>query len=387
MKTAIIATSRKEEERRVPIHPRHIELIPKKVRDELYFEQGYGESFGVSDNQISSMTGNEAVGRRKLLSGFHSFIITKPVEEDFKEVPDGSTVWGWVHSVQQSDVTQTAIRKKLTLVAWENMYYLNERCKTHIFQKNNEMAGYCGVQHALQLRGIDGYFGPERSATVLGFGSVSRGAIYALQGHGINRINVITMRPSHVVSDRIPGLQYMQMQKQADGTFVVKNSHNLWTPIIDELTQSDIIVNGVIQDPTNPSIFIQDYETKCFTKECLIVDISCDNKMGFSFAHPTDFSHPICQIGNILYYSVDHTPTLLWDSATWEISAGLLPYLPDFVQKKENPVLKRATDMRNGIILNKDILTFQNRSLHYPYTVLDAKQEKPKKPGNSSDCA
>ncbi|NLH64096.1 MAG: alanine dehydrogenase [Erysipelotrichaceae bacterium] len=379
MKTAIIATSRKEEEKRVPIHPEHIEFIPKTIRNELYFEQGYGESFGVSDNQISSMTGNEAVGRSKLLSSFHSVIITKPMLEDFKEVPDGSTVWGWIHSVQQSDITQTAIRKKLTLIAWENMYNLNERGMTHIFQKNNEMAGYCGVQHALQLRGIDGNFGPERSAIVLGFGSVSRGAIYALQGHGINRIKVITMRPSHVVSDRIPGLQYMQMQKQTDGTFMIRNSSNRWTPIIDELTQTDIIVNGVIQDPTNPSIFIQDHEIKCFTKECLIIDISCDNKMGFSFAHPTDFSHPICQIGNILYYAVDHIPTLLWNSATWEISTSLLPYLPDFVQKKENPVLKRATDMRHGIILNKDILAFQNRSHHYPYTVLDVQQTKPKK--------
>jgi hypothetical protein len=36
------------------------------------------------------------------------------------------------------------------------------------------MAGYCGVQHALQLRGIDGNYGPARKIYVLSLGPVSR---------------------------------------------------------------------------------------------------------------------------------------------------------------------------------------------------------------------
>jgi hypothetical protein len=30
---------------------------------------------------------------------------------------------------------------------------------------------------------------------------------------------------------------------------------------------------------------------------------------------------------NIHYYAVDHSPSLLWSSAPWEISQALLPHL------------------------------------------------------------
>ena len=54
----------------------------------------------------------------------------------------------------------------------------------HTFYKNNEMAGYCAVLHALQLKGIDGHYGNQRKVVIFSFGAVSRGAIYALKAHG-----------------------------------------------------------------------------------------------------------------------------------------------------------------------------------------------------------
>lgn len=369
MKTAIISTTFKDQEKRVPIHPKQIQNISPEIRQELYFETGYGVPFGVSDDEITSLTGNQTVSRNVLISEFPNVIITKPVQKDFEEMSNGGTVWGWIHSVEQRTVTQTAIDKKLTLIAWENMYYHNERGQVHIFQKNNEMAGYCGVQHALQLQGIDGNFGPERSAVILGFGSVSRGALNALKGHGINNISVISTRPSQLIIDQIPGVKYLQMEKQADGNFALKESNGEWTPLINELVKADIIVNGVLQDPDDPLIFVHQDEVACFTKECLIVDISCDEKMGFSFAIPTDFSHPITTIGNIHYYSVDNVPALLWNSATWEISNALLPFLADYVHRKSNSILSAATDIKNGVVMNPKIFSYQKRSIDYPFNI------------------
>ncbi len=50
--------------------------------------------------------------------------------------------------------------------------------------------------------------------------------------------------------------------------------------------------------------------------------------MGFSWARPTTFADPTFVVGdNVLYYAVDHSPSYLWDSATWEISEALLPFL------------------------------------------------------------
>jgi len=224
MNIAVIGTSRKENEKRVAIHPEHIRIIPENIRIHMFFEKEYGMPFGITDEEISSWTGNLPMDRKALFHNFKAIIIPKPIEEDFKEMQDGTIVWGWIHSVQQSNITQIAIEKKLTLIAWENMYNVGERSRIHIFQKNNEMAGYCGVQHALQLRGIDGNFGLQRKSVVLSFGSVSRGAIYALKGHGFQDITVLTQRAAHLVLDKIPGIKYKQIFKDKTGAWVPRHN-------------------------------------------------------------------------------------------------------------------------------------------------------------------
>jgi len=50
--------------------------------------------------------------------------------------------------------------------------------------------------------------------------------------------------------------------------------------------------------------------------------------MGFSWVRPTSFTEPTFKVGNnVSYYAVDHSPSYLWNSATWEISQALLPHL------------------------------------------------------------
>lgn len=370
MDIAVIGTSKKEREKRVPIHPDQISWIPVETRKHLFFEKGYGVPFDMDDETIFLLTGNHLIEREKLFDRCKAILITKPVPEDFEEMQEGSLVWGWLHSVQQSIITQYAIDKRLTLIAWENMYHQGERDLTHIFYRNNEMAGYCGVQHALQLMGIDGGYGPKRKVAVISLGSASRGALYALQGHGFNDITVYTHRPSYLTVDKIPGIQYRQITKNGTGLIEVIDCNEDKTPFVDELTDKDIIVNGVLQNPNDPDIYVGENDIAKFRKACLVIDISCSSGMGFSFARPTSFSDPIFKIGNIQYYAVDHTPSLLWNSATWEISNGILPYLQYVVEETDNKVIEDATDIKNGKIMNKDILSFQNRALTYPYKQL-----------------
>ena len=47
--------SRKENERRLAIHPRHLDRIPQDLRERIYLERGYGERFGVSDDDLGSL--------------------------------------------------------------------------------------------------------------------------------------------------------------------------------------------------------------------------------------------------------------------------------------------------------------------------------------------
>jgi alanine dehydrogenase len=107
----------------------------------------------------------------------------------------------------------------------------------------------------------------------------------------------------------------------------------------------------------------------------LIVDVSCDEGMGFSWARPTTFADPTFVVGdNALYYAVDHSPSYLWNSATWEISEALLPFLPTVMGGPEaweaTPTVRRAIEIRDGVIQNPAILSFQGRAPQYPHLPL-----------------
>lgn len=74
----VIGTSRKEDEKRVPIHPDHLSRLPENIRKQLIFEKGYGASFGISDDFLVSRTGGVA-SRHELLTEVGSVIIAKPM--------------------------------------------------------------------------------------------------------------------------------------------------------------------------------------------------------------------------------------------------------------------------------------------------------------------
>jgi alanine dehydrogenase len=370
----VIGTSRKEDERRVPIHPDHLSRIPADIRKQLIFEKGYGIPFGLDDDFFVSQAGGVA-SRHELLADLGTVIIAKPVLKDLQEIHEGGLIWGYPHTVQQVDITQTAIDRKLTLIAFEDMFVWSPdgHIGRHTFYKNNEMAGYCAVIHALQLRGIDGHYGNQRKVIIFSFGAVSRGAIYALKAHGFRDITICIQRPDYEVREEILGVNYVRIREGKDGEprMVTVEHDGTVRPLSELISASEIIINGTFQDTDNPINFVTEDEKDTLKSGCLIIDVSCDEGMGFYFAKPTTFKNPILHINKIDYYAVDHTPSYLWESASRSISAALIVYLPTVIEGHkswmENPTIQKAINIDEGVIIKESILSFQNRMPNYPH--------------------
>ncbi|MBL7104822.1 MAG: NAD(P) transhydrogenase subunit alpha, partial [Bacteroidales bacterium] len=118
----VIGKSLKENEKRVAIHPEHIKRIPLIFREKITFEVGYGLRFGMDDNKIAKLTSGRVASRKEILKDFDCVIMPKPLVEDLFQVRAGAIVWGWPHCVQQKEMTQVSIERKLTLIAWEEMF-------------------------------------------------------------------------------------------------------------------------------------------------------------------------------------------------------------------------------------------------------------------------
>ena len=152
-------------------------------------------------------------------------------------------------------------------------------------------------------------------------------------------------------------------------------------PLIDELAEADLICNGVLQDTNEPLMFVSDSDVARLRPRSLIIDISCDFGMGFAFARPTSFRDPTFRVGDgITYYSVDHTPSYLWNAASREISKALLPYLGIVAAGESGlgrkPTIEKAIEIRRGVIENPNIIRFQQRRAEYPYAHIDAPSQR-----------
>ncbi|WP_299211556.1 N(5)-(carboxyethyl)ornithine synthase [uncultured Aquimarina sp.] len=375
-KIGVIRTSKKEDERRVPIHPEHLERLPESIRRKLIFEKGYGKPFNIEDEEIAKQSGGIAT-RSEILSDIGSAIIAKPVLSDLEELKAGGVLWGYPHCAQQMQITQTAIDRKLTLIAFEDMFVWSPsgRIGRHTFYKNNEMAGYAAVIHALQLKGIDGHYGNQRKVIIFSFGAVSRGAIYALKAHGFRDITICVQRPDHEVREEILDVNYVRITKgEANEPRLKVIEHDgSERSLLDLISESEIIVNGIYQDTDHPINFVIEEEKSRLKPGTLIIDVSCDEGMGFYFAKPTTFKKPILFIDGIDYYAVDHTPSYFWESASRAISAALIVHLESVIAGplswEQNATIKNAINIDKGVVVKEAILRFQNRETDYPHVV------------------
>ena len=373
-----MAQSRKENEHRLPIHPAHFERIDVDLRAHIHLEQGYGEHFGISDEQLAPLVAG-FLPRAELIEQCDVVLLAKPMLEDVAELREGQVLWGWPHCVQDEKVTQTAIDRRLTLIAFEamNHWTTDGSFNLHVFHKNNELAGYSSVLHALQLRGSTGDYGRRLRAVVIGFGATARGAVTALNSLGVHDVDVLTARGVTAVSSPIHSARIVQFDHDvADDTADPRRSHALTEdgrqPLANFLSEHDIIVNCVLQDTSAPLTFLIDEDLAMLAPGTLVIDVSCDEGMGFSWARPTTFNEPMFTVGdNVYYYGVDHSPSYLWNAATWENSEALIPYLRAVLDGpsswEADETIRRAIEIQEGTIRNPAVLAFQHRSPDYPH--------------------
>jgi alanine dehydrogenase len=373
----VLARSRKSNERRLPIHPAHFIKIDRRVRRRIFLEHGYAAEFGATDDALAELVGGVRT-REQLIAGCDVILLPKVQAEDLTELNTGQVVWGWPHCVQDPALTQIAIDRRLTLIAFEamNHWQADGGFGLHVFHKNNELAGYCSVIHAMQLAGITGSYGRRLRAAVIGFGATARGAVTALNAHGVDDVRVLTNRDVAAVGSPIHSTEIIQMGRDDDSpdrTWADTPDDGI-VPVARVLADNDIIVNCVLQDPVAPLIFLTDNDIPSFAPGSLIVDVSCDVGMGFSWARPTTFVEPVIELANgVHYYAVDHSPSYLWNSATWEISEALLPHIETLLGGpaawSSTPTITRAIEICDGVVRNPSILEFQHRDDAYPHLV------------------
>jgi len=318
MKSIGFVISQKENERRRALIPPDLKDI--KHTENLYFETGYGDVLGYSDDDYVKAGAN--VAEREIVYQQDIICSVKaPEPEERRFYQKGQTLFGWIHAVQGRAITDFLVEKEMTAIAWEEMFE-NGR---HVFWRNNELAGEAAVLHAFLYFGRPAY---ECTVAVLGRGNCARGAIRMLEKLGAKV----------VVYDRKTIAHFR-----------------------DELERYDVIVNAVLWDVLRNDRLIYRKDLKRMKKGAMIIDISCDEALEIETSRPTTIEKPVYIIDDIIHYAVDHTATLFWKTASEAISREVKRYIDDLVEDKPNSVLEAAKIIERGQILDEKIKKFQGR--------------------------
>ena len=318
LKTVGFVIGHKENEVRRAILPSEIKKISHP--EMIYVERGYGYVYGCSDDEYIE-AGCNIVSRQK---AFECDIICDPKIGDaeyLEELKAGQTIFGWVHAVQNRDITDKIINAGLSAYAWEDMF-CNGR---HTFFRNNELAGEAAVMHAFRCYGKMPY-GLE--VAVVGNGNTARGAI-----------KILTMLGSNI-------------------TCYSRRTEELFK---SEMTRFDVIVNCILWDTDRTDHIIYKDDLKKLKKNALIIDISCDRNGGIETSIPTTIEEPVYTVDGVMHYVVDHTPSIFHKDATKSISEAVAVYVDQLINETPDDTLMSAKVFDNGKILDERINRFQSR--------------------------
>lgn len=317
MKTIGFPISDKTNENRRALTPNDLNKIINV--NYIYIEEGYGEVLGYSDDDYRKAGANIAI-RSEILK---KDIICDPKIGDAKYLDelDNQVIFGWVHAVQNRNITDILINKKLTAYAWEDMFDQGR----HVFWRNNEIAGEAAIIHAYTLHGLFPY---NTKVALIGRGNIARGAL-----------KILTMMGAEVT---------------------VYNRHTE-ALLRKEIAEYDVIVNAILWDTNRKDHIVYKEDLKRMKKGSMIIDISCDRNGGIETCIPTTLEDPIYTVDGIVHYMVDHTPTLFYKTISHSLSESIITYLDDMIEGTINPVTQAALIIDTGKIIDKRINDFQGR--------------------------
>ena len=252
------ARSQKENEHRLPLHPRHLDRIPADLRGRIYLEARLRRALrrlrrrarpsswpGCAPTGSSSTSATSSCSPSRCTP-------TSPSCARARCCGAGRT------ACRTQALTQLAIDRGLTLIAFEAMNHWKRDGSfgLHVFHKNNELAGYCSVLHALQLAGVDRRLRPpaaRRRHRLRGHGPWGgHGARRAL---GVDDVDVLTNRAGGRGrrADPLgahPALRQRRRRAGREPRGDRRRGRCRWPQFLGE---HDIIVNCVLQDTDAPA--------------------------------------------------------------------------------------------------------------------------------------
>ncbi|MFZ2258667.1 MAG: N(5)-(carboxyethyl)ornithine synthase [Clostridiaceae bacterium] len=316
MKTMGLLISHKNHEKRRALIPADLSII--QHISQLYFEEGYGQAIGFTDEEYLS-AGANIVSRDEALA-CDIIVDVKLGDANYLDRLSGEKILvGWAHAVQNVDFTEHMLLKNHTVIAWEEMVDHGR----YLFYRNREIAGEAAIIHAYLFLGKMPY---DTKVAILGNGQSAKGAMRILHSLG--------------------------------ATVDVYGRH-LENLFIKKMNEYDVLVNCIKWDTNRLDKIIYKEDLKTLKPGTMIVDVSCDPYLEIETSHPTTIDDPVYVVDGVIHYCVDNTPALFSHTVSKILSEGFAPLVDELLNETYSPMVQQALVIDHGKIQDEDIRTFR----------------------------
>lgn len=316
MKTVGFLISHKNNERRRGLIPGDLKNIENV--EQLYFEMGYGESVGYSDQDYEKF-GAHIVSREEVLS-CDVLVDVKLGDADYLDQLKGPKILcGWAHAVQNIDFTSSVLNAGHSIIAWEEIFE-NGR---YIFYRNREVAGEAAILHGFRFSGKMPY---DTKVAIIGNGQTGKGAFRILAGLGAE-VDIYARKNE---------AQFRQ-----------------------NMADYDVLVNCVMWDTHRTDRLIYREDLKRLKRGTLIIDVSCDPHLEIETSHPTTIDDPVYEVDGVIHYAVDNTPAMYPVTITSILSSAFSRYVDTLVTGKYPESIQNAVVINQGHIIDQNIADFR----------------------------
>ena len=154
LRLGVIGSSAKENERRLPLHPDHLARIPADLRQRITLEHGYGARFRYADAELADTVAGLRVPRgdpRGLRRRTPAQAAARGRRGD--AAGRGAVGLAALRPGPRADPAGHRPPAHPDRVRGDEPLDRRRPVGLHVFHKNNELAGYCSVLHALELTG------------------------------------------------------------------------------------------------------------------------------------------------------------------------------------------------------------------------------------------
>lgn len=346
-----IPRERIPDERRVPIVPGGVRALCN-AGHEMSVEAGAGEGSGIDDESFAEAGARVCDSLADVYTQSDLVVkVKQPVAEEWELLRSEHTVFAFLLAATRPELTQALLERKVIGMCYERMRAPDGTAP--VLAPMSEIAGKLAVLVGGQyLKSTEG----GRGVLLAGIGDVAPPHVLILGG-GVVGHSAASMALAIGAAVTIVEADHERAEKLREALPEATVSPATPEAIGSALPEADLLINAVMWDPVRRPRLVSREMLREMKRGAVIVDVAADPGGGIETCELRRLSDPVYEVDGILHYCVPNMPASVPRTATFALSAAVLPYVALMANRGVTEAIGSDETLASGVCFFRGLVT------------------------------